>query len=173
MPRIAVLSPAVPRRASAARARTLGVALALCAGLGLAAWPAAAATYKWTDANGHVVYSDQPPPGNIKSELVGPAAPPSNPNAVKDMAQKDLELQKRQKDRADADVKAEKARQGDARRRDLCLVVRGRLKDMREGKPVFRYDAGGARVILDEKARAAEMDKELDAEKKYCGEPSA
>ena len=93
--------------------------------------------------------------------------------SVKDMAQKDLELQKRQKDRADADVKAEKARQGDARRRDLCLVVRGRLKDMREGKPVFRYDAGGARVILDEKARAAEMDKELDAEKKYCGEPSA
>jgi hypothetical protein len=168
MPRFAVMSPAVPRRACATRARALGVALALCAGL--ASGFAGAATYKWTDANGHVVYSDQPPPGNVKSEMIGPAAPPSNPNAVKDMAQKDLELQKRQKDRTDADVKAEKARQGSAQRRDLCLVVRGHLKDMREGKPVFRYDASGARVILDEKERAAEMTKELDAEKKYCGE---
>jgi len=168
MPRFAVMPPVVSRRASARRARALGVALALCAGL--ASGGAAAATYKWTDANGHVVYSDQPPPGNVKSEMIGPAAPPSNPNAVKDMAQKDLELQKRQKDRTDADVKAEKARQGSAQRRDLCLVVRGHLKDMREGKPVFRYDASGARVILDEKERAAEMAKELDAEKKYCGE---
>jgi hypothetical protein len=169
MSRFAVMPPAVPRRAPATRVRALGVALAICAGLASAA--AAAATYKWTDANGHVVYSDQPPPGDIKSEMIGPAAPASNPNAVKDMAQKDLELQKRQKDRADAEVKAEKTRQGSAQRRDLCLVVRGHLKDMRDGKPVFRYDASGARVILDDKERAAEMDKELDAEKKYCGEP--
>lgn len=170
MPRFAVRPLAVPRRVPATRACALGVALALCAGL--ASGIAAAATYKWTDANGHVVYSDQPPPGNIKSEMIGPAAPASNPNAVKDMAQKDLELQKRQKDRADAEVKAEKARQGTAQRRDLCLVVRGHLKDMREGKPVFRYDASGARVILDEKERDAEMQKALDAEKEYCGEPS-
>lgn len=24
--------------------------------------------WKWTDANGHVVYSQQPPPGNVKAE---------------------------------------------------------------------------------------------------------
>ena len=43
-------------------------ALALC----LAASPivASAALYKWTDANGRVVYSDQPPIGDIKTEII-------------------------------------------------------------------------------------------------------
>jgi len=40
---------------------------ALCAlGVVLAAGPAAAALYKWTDASGRVVYSDQPPPPSVK-----------------------------------------------------------------------------------------------------------
>jgi hypothetical protein len=169
MPRHAAFAQARPRRHVALAHVAGACALAAAA---LTASPALAATYKWTDANGHVVYSDQPPPGNIKSELIGPAPPPSNPNAVKDMAQKDLELQKRQKDRADAAGKAEKAREVDTRRRDLCLTVRGRLKDMNEGKPVYRYDASGARVILNTAERAAEMDKELAAEKTYCGGPS-
>lgn len=169
MPRHAAIAQALMRRRGALARAAGACALAATA---LAASPALAATYKWTDANGHVVYSDQPPPGNVKSETIGPASPPANPNAVKDMAQKDLDLQKRQKDRADAAVKAEKAKEVDTRRRDLCLSVRGRLKEMREGKPVFRYDASGARVILNDTERAAEMDKELAAEKTYCGAPS-
>lgn len=128
-----------------------------------------AATYKWTDANGHVVYSDQPPPGDIKSERIGPTPPPSNPNAVKEMAQKDADLKKRQEDRAGAAVKEEQVRQQDTRRRDLCLVVRGKLKEMHAGMPVYTYDAKGARVILSPSARAAELDKQVDNEKKYCG----
>ncbi len=162
--------PSRDRGESVARMRTLGAALivafaafASCAG---------AATYKWTDASGHVVYSDQPPPGNIKSELIGPASPPSNANAVKEMAQKEADLKKRQEERAGAEVKAEKARQVDTRRRDLCLVVRGKLKDMRAGMPVYKYDDKGARVILDPDARAAELESQLDNEKKYCGSPS-
>jgi hypothetical protein len=138
----------------------------------LVAWPALATTYKWTDASGHVVDSDQPPPGNVKAEMIGPAPPPANPNAVKDMAQKDLELKKRQQDRVDAAAKVEKAKEVDTRRRDLCLAVRGRLKEMREGKAVFRYDASGARVTLNDSERAAEMDKQVAAEKTYCGGPS-
>jgi len=128
-----------------------------------------AATYKWTDASGHVVYSDQPPPGNIKSELIGPAPPPANPNAVKEMAQKDADIKKRQQDREGAEVKAEKGRQQQTQRRDLCLVVRGKLKDMRAGMPVYKYDEKGARVTLDDAARTAEMDKQVENEKKFCG----
>ena len=59
------------------------------------------------------------------------------------------------------------------RRRDLCLVVRGKLKEMRSGVPVYKYDEKGARVILDPAARAAELDNQLENEKKYCGSPSA
>ena len=64
-------------------AAMLGLGLALCAG------GAAATLYKWTDANGRVVYSDQPPAGNVKYEIVGAAPPPANPNAVRDMAAQD------------------------------------------------------------------------------------
>ena len=52
----------------------------------LAAAPASAAIYKWTDANGRVVYSDQPPPANVKVEAIAPPPPPANPNAVKELA---------------------------------------------------------------------------------------
>ena len=55
----------------------------------------AAALYKWTDASGRIVYSDQPPPGNVKSEILKGPPPPANPNAVKDLANKELEYKQR------------------------------------------------------------------------------
>lgn len=164
----------LPARGTRVSTRCARVVVVIGAAFALAAVTGAgAATYKWTDANGHVVYSDQPPPGNVKSELIGPAPPPSNPNAVKEMAQKDADIKKRQDERAGAEVKAQKAQQQDTRRRDLCLVVRGKLKEMRSGVPVYKYDEKGARVILDPAARAAELDNQIENEKKYCGSPSA
>src|SRR5438067_10867100 len=68
----------------------------------------AAALYKWTDASGRIVYSDQPPPGNVKSEILKGPPPPANPNAVKDLANKELEYKQRQLDKAEANAKAEK-----------------------------------------------------------------
>ena len=38
-----------------------------------------AALYKWTDANGRVVYSDQPPAGDVKVDTVAGPPPPANP----------------------------------------------------------------------------------------------
>ena len=58
--------------------------------------PAQAALWKWVDSNGHVVYSDTQPAANVKAERVNAAAPPANPNAVKEMANQDAELRKRQ-----------------------------------------------------------------------------
>src|SRR6185312_2907394 len=96
--------------------------------------------------------------------MIGPAPPPANPNAVKDMAQKDLELKKRQQDRVDAAAKVEKAKEVDTRRRDLCLAVRGRLKEMREGKAVFRYDASGPlRLLLDLLLERGRVDLDVGA----------
>jgi hypothetical protein len=60
------------------------------------AGPATAAVYKWTDANGRVIYSDQPPPANVKVETLNAPPPPANPNAMKELAQKDAELRQRQ-----------------------------------------------------------------------------
>src|SRR5260221_14731640 len=86
--------------------------IAVCA-LGFAALPAAAALYKWTDENGRVVYGDTPPAG-VKAERVNSAAPPADPNAIRDMASKDAQINKRQQGRAEDEAKAEKA-QADAK----------------------------------------------------------
>ena len=88
-----------------------------------ARWPrgaAGATLYKWTDANGRVVYSDQPPAGNVKVEIVGGAAPPDNPNAARDLANKDVEMKKAQRERAEESAKTGKARADAVKaRRDL------------------------------------------------------
>jgi hypothetical protein len=75
--------------------RSVSHAVICVLALALVAGPATAALYKWTDASGRVVYSDQPPTGNVKVEtLQGP--PPANPSAVKDLANKELEFKQRQ-----------------------------------------------------------------------------
>src|ERR1700752_2124654 len=101
-------------------------AAAICAlALVLTAAPAAAALYKWTDASGRVVYSDQPPPGNLKSEILKGPPPPANPNAAKDMATKELEYRQRQLDKAEAGAKADKDRAVAKERADNCVQVKG------------------------------------------------
>ena len=131
--------------------------------------PVTAALYKWTDANGRVVYSDQPPPGGVKSEVVGPAPPPANPNAVKEMASQDQEMRKRQMDRVDAEKKAEKDRSLATRRQDLCLIVRGKIKDLGASQvAVYKYNEKGERVYMDDAERRKEIEANQELEKKYC-----
>ena len=72
--------------------------LAICA-LAALALPAAAALYKWNDENGRVVYGDTPPPG-VKAERVNPVVTPADPNALRDLAAKDAQMNKRQLERA-------------------------------------------------------------------------
>jgi len=139
---------------------------ALAAALSL---PAMAALYKWTDANGRVVYSDQPPPGGVKSEVVGPAPPQANPNAVKEMASQDQEMRKRQLDRAEAEKKAEKDRSLATRRQDLCLIVRGKIEDLGASQvAVYKYNDKGERVYMDDAERRKEIEANQELEKKYC-----
>src|ERR1700693_4992430 len=100
--------------------------LAACA-LAFAPLPSAAALYKWNAENGRVVYGDTPPPG-VKAERVNPSVAPADPNAVRDMAAKDAQMNKRQQDRAEDETKTEKA-EADARAKlDRCAQIRGRLQ---------------------------------------------
>jgi len=122
--------------------------------LAFAALPAAAALYKWNDENGRVVYGDTPPAG-VKAERVNPSVAPADPNAVRDMAAKDAQINKRQQDRADEEIKAEKA-QADARAKiDRCAQIRGRLQTLRADVAVYRFNEKGERVFMP----AAERDK--------------
>ena len=141
-------------------ARWRGPALMVLA-LGVAAGAHAGATvYKWTDASGRVVYSDQPPPANVKSATLEAPPPPANPNAAKEFAQKNAELRQRQAQREQSDQKAEQAR-GDAElRRTQCTHVRGQITQLAATQEVlYRVNEKGERIVLDEAARRAERER--------------
>ncbi|HZI84360.1 MAG TPA: DUF4124 domain-containing protein [Casimicrobiaceae bacterium] len=134
--------------------RRMGLVIALCA-LTLAA-PAAAALYKWTDENGRVVYGDTPPAG-VKAERVNAAAPPANPDAVRDMAAKDAEIKARQRARAEDAAKAEKA-QADAKAKlERCAQIRGNIQTMRSGAAVYKFNEKGEKIYLE----AADREKSI------------
>ena len=84
-----------------------------------------------TDANGRVIYSDQPPTGNFKVEAINAPPPPANPNAVKELASKEAELQQKKMLRADEEAKVAKTKGRDGQE----------ARAMREGARPDRDDA--------------------------------
>ena len=120
----------------------------------------AAALYKWTDASGRVVYSDQPPPGNVKSELLKGPPPPANPNASKELANKELEYRQRQLDKAEASAKAEKDSATAKARADNCTQVKGEMQQLAQADLTFyRVNEKGERVAMDDASRRAERER--------------
>jgi hypothetical protein len=135
--------------------------VALCAAaLFAAAAPAFGALYKWTEANGRVVYSDQPPPTNIKAETLNGPPPPANPNALKEMAAKEGEMKKRQLDRAEASAKADKDRQFAERKADVCKKVKNQIAEYSDQRiAMYRLNDKGEREVMDDATRAKESAK--------------
>ena len=148
--------------------RMLAAAIAACA-LAAAA-PAAAALYKWTDANGRVVYSDQPPnAASVKAETLAPPAPAANPNAAKEMAQKDADMRKRSAERADAAAKAEKDRAAKEQRGEECTRIANALKQLSWTQvTIYRANDKGEQVAMDDAARQKERARLEALQKEHC-----
>ena len=144
-----------------ARAALAAVVLAL-------ALPALAATYKWVDANGRVVYSDQPPAGGMKYEVVGAAPPPDNPNAAREMANKDIELRKVQKERVEEAKKADKTRADAQKRADVCTQERAAVRTYESDQPLVTTTAKGERAYLEAPERARRLDEQKRLVREYC-----
>ena len=125
--------------------------------------PVAAALYKWTDANGRVIYSDQPPNGNFKVEAINGPPPPSNPNAAKELASKEAELTQKKALRADEDAKATKTRAEAGQKREQCAKVRGQIAmlapDQNQQVLIFRSNEKGEPVYMDDGTRRKEREQ--------------
>ena len=129
----------------------------LAALLLLNAGPSVATLYKWTDANGRAVYSDQPPAGNIKSEIVQGPPPPSNSPAVKDPYNQEGEFKKRQFDASENAKKSDAQRAESAKRNETCTRALGQTRTLAaEEIPIVRKNAKGEDVFLDNEIRRRE-----------------
>lgn len=129
---------------------------AVLAALLLATGPAAATLYKWTDANGRVVYSDQLPAGNVKAEIVqGP--PPASAAAIKDLNKQEGEFKKRQLDAAESAKKSDAQRADNAKRNEMCTRALGQARTLAaEDIPIVRKNAKGEDVFVDNAVRRRE-----------------
>jgi len=125
-----------------------------------AASSAMAALYKWTDAQGRIVYSAQPPSTNVKSEQLRAPPPPAKPNAAKELAQREADYRKRQTESAEAAAKSEKERGDTAKRAEACAQAKGQLKQLGESQlAIYRYNEKGEREVMDDDARGRERAK--------------
>jgi hypothetical protein len=134
-----------------------GVLLAMIMATGLAS----AQTYKWTDADGKVHYSDQPPPANAKEQgtvkQLKPSAPPpaaaSAPTekgapAAKTPAEQEADFKKRQVEAAEREA-AEKQKAAEAeQKRKYCESARAALKNFEIGGRFSTTNAQGERDYL-------------------------
>lgn len=143
----------------------VGAALALAA----AAAPAAATLYKWVDANGRVVYSDQPPPSNVQSEVVKPPPPPANPNAAKEFEDKDAAIKQRDRKRVEDTKAAEQTRQTTERRREACANALGQLRALQQkGENLYRFNDKGEKVYYNDDMRRDEADRQQQIIRENC-----
>ncbi len=141
-----------PRRHAPSAAVPLGLAMVLGALCVIS--PAQSALYKWTDANGRVVYSDQPPSGDVKVETLAGPPPPANRNAVKEMANKEAEGKKQQLDAADNAKKAAVTRADAQKRAGMCRDTRAELAALSADQVLlYKLNEKGETVYMDDAER--------------------
>jgi Domain of unknown function (DUF4124) len=128
----------------------------------------ALAQFKWKDASGRWVYSDQPPPSGIAVQPMTPAAPKtlvSNkpPVAENKQTADDKELAAKRKD-ADSAQGAKEKQELAKKNQASCEETRANLKTMQGETRVTMTDASGERRVLTEQekqTRAATAQKDL------------
>jgi hypothetical protein len=137
----------------------------------LAATPALAATYRWVDESGSVVYSQSPPPdGRSATAVPPPPPPPEDPGAARQRLDERLkaadDARKAQADQRQKDAEA-KARESDKRKN--CDAARSNLEVIQNRPPQSRFQGPDGEVRrYTEEDRAAELKKLRDYLDKNC-----
>ena len=146
-------------------------ALACGAALALGATFAVAdQVYKWTDSEGHVHFSQTPPPSTtagVQQVNVNPAAPdPQSLQNQQDLIQAQQDQQKKAKEAADKagkpDPQAEKLKQIE------CDDLRTKLASLQQQGRAATVDAQGNVTYLDDDARAKQVQTIQDQLAKNC-----
>jgi len=162
------------------------IALALVAAIGVLASPDAMAQWKWRDSTGRVTVSDVPPPRDVAekdilqrptpvvSRRVAPAASaPQAASAVVGAPPNPLEAEvEARKRKADEELKAKQKAAEEtnaAARADNCTRAKGQLRALEDGMRLARTNEKGEREILDDKGRAAEIQRARQIIASDCG----
>jgi len=157
--------------------------LAMIGGAWLVSAPAGAQTYKWTDADGKIHYSDQPPPANAKEQTTVKSRKPSAPATSvspsaggkdataakpKTYVEQEAEFKKRQVEAAEREA-AEKKKAADAEQnKQNCQQARLQLKSLQSGERQTRTNAQGEREYLNDAQIAQEIERAKKLAANWC-----
>jgi hypothetical protein len=128
---------------------TCGTALAMCSTLVLADQ-----VYKWTDSEGHVHFSQTPPPGATAAKPMTVYVPPPDPQSLQNSQA--IQQAQADKDKAAADAaaknKPDPAKQ--AEKQKNCDDLRTKLQVLSQSGRAATTDAKGNLTYLDDDTRA-------------------
>jgi len=127
--------------------------------------------YKWTDAQGKVHYTDQPPTLNsqtIKPSSAGQAETTSK--AKQSLDARDQAYQKRSKEAKDARDKAEKEAEQTRIARENCDKARKNLSTLQNASTprIYTTNAAGQRVYMDDSARESALASSQESVTQFC-----
>lgn len=120
---------------------------------------AAAQVNKCLDASGKVVgYGSECPPGSRSEKMDIRSAPPTGTPPQKSLAERDADFRKRQVERKEAEVKAEKKAADSTEQKRACSDAQAYLRNLQEKQRIPRTDPKtGERSFLQD----AEYPKEI------------
>ena len=147
----------------------------------LLAMPALAELYKWTDAEGKVHYSDQPPPPNVKQPVTvkprSQTAPTAAPDTTgtetpvatpKSNAEQDAEFNRRRVEAAEREAAAQKAAKEVANKKTNCEQAKAQLAGLQRGGRITTYDDKGETTYLGEAEIAQEIARAQQLADSWC-----
>lgn len=158
----------------------------LWAGASILAGAAAAETYKWTDAEGKVHYSDQPPPSSVKDpttvtprKKTSRSAPaqegePSKvegkpaPAAAKTTQDLDAEFNQRRVEAAEKEAADRKAALEAEEKKKNCELSNANLARLKNGGRIARANSQGETEYLDEAQIEAEIARATQVADSWC-----
>jgi hypothetical protein len=140
---------------------------------------------KWTDANGKVHYSDQPPPPNVKAKILRTAPVTVNlsgasgvnasgvpasgaPGAAKTIAEAEMEFKKAQRTKKEAAEKAAKEQAKAEEIKNVCDRLRQNLMSLESGIRTPIFTASGERAYMDDTQRQQAIAKAQQEINTYC-----
>ncbi|MFN0040664.1 MAG: DUF4124 domain-containing protein [Burkholderiales bacterium] len=139
-----------------------------------------AQTYKWTDSEGKVHYSDKPPPANIKKSVT--VKPPSRagvsataderagaaPAGPKTAAEQEAEFRQRKVETAEKEARQKQADAEQENKKRNCENARRYLATVQDGGRISRYNAKGEVEYLEEAQYAQEAQNAKKSVDSWC-----
>ncbi len=126
--------------------------------------------YKWTDDQGKVHYTDQPP--TLKAQIIkndtAAAQAGITSQATQSLDARDQAYQKRRKEADEARAKADKEAEQARVQRENCAKARNNLSTLQNTPRVYTTGAAGQRTYMDDAARARALADSQKAAADFC-----